>query len=125
MLFRSERVVLMTIQLTDSPRVEPGERVTIEHLGDNFYRIVARYGFMEHPDVPELLSGCELSGSPFNLMETSFFLSRETLVPTRRALLNPIQERVFIGMSHINLGPTAFFNIPPGRVVELGTQIEV
>jgi KUP system potassium uptake protein len=120
-----ERVVLMNIQLTDYPHIGPDERALVENLGNNFYRIVARYGFMERPDVPDLLSRCDLLGLPFRMMETSFFLSRETLVPSQKTLLNPVQERIFIGMSHINLSATAFFNIPPGRVVELGTQIEI
>ncbi|WP_028537303.1 low affinity potassium transporter Kup [Paludibacterium yongneupense] len=119
-----ERVALMTINTEDVPYVDQG-CVTVERLSDSFWRIVARYGFMETPDLNDIMAHCEQAGLTLELMDTSFFLSRETLIPTNNSGLARWRERLFLWMSKNALRATDFFNIPTNRVVELGAQIEL
>jgi len=120
-----ERVVLMTVKTEDVPRVAPEDQLEIEHLRDGFYRVTLRYGFKEEPDIPEALTRCGDRGLGFKLMETSFFLSREKVIPSVKPDMPPWRERLFATLSAIALNATEFFKIPPNRAVELGTQIEV
>jgi KUP system potassium uptake protein len=120
-----ERVVIMTVATEDEPRVPPAERVEIRELGKGFYTVTARYGFMETPNVREVLGRCGAHGLEFEMMQTSFFLGHETLVPARKSSLPLWQEQLFITLTASALSATSYFNIPPGRVVELGVQIEV
>ncbi|MEZ5648035.1 MAG: potassium transporter Kup [Alphaproteobacteria bacterium] len=120
-----ERVILMTIITETVPRVLRKQKVVIHDYGKGFYGVTANFGFMERPNVPHILKLCGAYGLEFEMMKTSFFLSRETLVPSRRNDLSPWQERLFIALSHFALSATRFFGLPPGRVVEMGTQIEV
>ena len=120
-----ERVVVLKVETEDVPRVPNSERVAIEHLGANFHRVVLRYGFMERPDVTAALSFCQLGPPEPTLMDTSFFLSRETLLPSARPDLPRWRERIFIHMANAALDATRFFRLPPHRVVEIGTQVEI
>ncbi len=120
-----ERVVLMTVATEDVPRVSVSRRVEVERLGKGFHTVIARYGFMEYPNVPAALELCRGHGLPIDMMETSFILGRETLIASPRPDMGPLQEQLFIAMSTTALSATTFFGIPPGRVVELGTQIEI
>jgi KUP system potassium uptake protein len=120
-----ERVVLMTVKTEDEPRVADDQRLEVEALGHGFHRVLVRYGFKEEPNIPSVLSACAKRGLGFDLMETSFFLSRETVIPSVKPELSPWRERVFTTLSAIGLDATEFFKIPPNRVVELGTQVEV
>jgi KUP system potassium uptake protein len=120
-----ERVVVLKVETEDVPRVRDSERVAIEHLGANFHRVVLRYGFMERPDVTAALSFCQLGPPEPTLMDTSFFLSRETLLPSARPDLPRWRERIFIQMANAALDATRFFRLPPDRVVEIGTQVEI
>jgi KUP system potassium uptake protein len=120
-----ERIVILKVETAEAPRVPSDERLTVEHLADNFYRIIVRYGFMEQPDIPLALRQCQLHGLAFNLMDTSFFLSRETIIPSIRPDLTPWREQIFIALSHLALSATEFFRLPPDRVVELGSQVEM
>jgi len=97
----------------------------VEDLGGNFYRVVAHYGFKEDPDVPRALNQCHVCGHEMNLLETSFFLSRETLIPTKMPGMVPWRERLFIWMARSAQNAMAFFRLPSNRVIELGTQVEI
>ena len=95
-------------------------------LGHDFYRVIVHYGFKDEPDLPEALAtACRNGGMEFNMMETSFFLSRQTLVPTPAPGMALWRERLFATMSRNAASATAFFKIPTNRVVELGTRIEL
>ncbi|MSP82909.1 MAG: potassium transporter Kup [Alphaproteobacteria bacterium] len=120
-----ERVVLMTVQTLDVPRVPPDQRLEVERLGKGFHSVVARFGFMESPNVPGVLELCRRHGLPVDVSDASFFLGRESLIPSAHPDLPRWQERLFIMLSSFAVGATAYFRIPPGRVVELGTQIEI
>ncbi|MBN9527359.1 MAG: potassium transporter Kup [Alphaproteobacteria bacterium] len=119
------RVVFMTVQTLDVPSVSGPERIDIETLAENVYRIAIRYGFKEEPDIPEAMRQCASRGLTFNMMETSFFLGRETIIPTRRPDISMWREKLYIAMTRQAVSVTEFFRIPTNRVVELGTQIEL
>jgi KUP system potassium uptake protein len=120
-----ERVVVLKVATEDIPRVLDSERLSIEHLGANFHRVVVRYGFMEPPDVTSAMSLCQLGPPEPTLMDTSFFLSRETFLPSARPELPRWREQIFIHLSNAALDATRFFRVPPDRVVEIGTQVEI
>ena len=120
-----ERVVLLTIVSRDIPRVEAVERVTIDDRGSQFWSVRADFGFAEDPDVPELLEACGKHGFEFDMMDTSFFVSRETLIATVAPGMAFWRERLFVSMSRNAVKATDFFRIPTNRVVELGTQVEL
>jgi KUP system potassium uptake protein len=120
-----ERVVVLTVRVRDLPSVAEAQRVTVEKLGKGFYRVLVAYGFMDEPDVPRALALCRAHGLPVVPEQVSYFLSRETLVPSPRSGLNPVEERVFMLLSAGNLPATAYFRIPPDQVVELGIQVEI
>jgi KUP system potassium uptake protein len=120
-----ERVIFLTILSTEIPFVPPDERVYVEDLGSGIFRVVARLGFMQTPDIPSILSLAKSWGLEFDLMRTTFFLGRETLIPSRRPGMAIWRERLFAFMSRNAQNATAFFNIPVNRVVELGAQIEL
>ena len=84
-----------------------------------------RYGFVDEPDVPKALDLCRARGLPVDLMLTSFFLPRETLIPAHGQGLDPVAERLFMALAAGGLPATAYFRIPPDRVVEVGTQVEI
>src|SRR5262249_51368055 len=120
-----ERVVLLTIVSRDIPRVEAPERVFIEDLSSQFWQVRADFGFAEDPDVPELLEACSRRGLEFDMMETSFFVSRETLIATVSPGMALWREKLFVSMSRNAAKASDFFRIPTNRVVELGTQVEL
>jgi KUP system potassium uptake protein len=120
-----ERVVLLTVVTRDIPWVPEAERVKVESLGDNFYRITVFYGFKDDPNIPLALEQCKPFGLEFNMLETSFFFSRETLIPTKLPGMALWREKLFASMSRNAGSAMAYFKIPTNRVVELGTQIEL
>jgi KUP system potassium uptake protein len=120
-----ERTVLTTVMTVETPYVPDGERITLTDLGSGFYRLVIRYGFMETPDVPEALAACKAYGLKFDLMKTSFFLSRETIVPSLYPGMARWRELLFAYMALNATTAMKFFKIPTERVVELGTQLEI
>ncbi len=120
-----ERIVVLKVETEDVPRVPASERLEIEHLGANFHRVVVRYGFMEQPDVAAVLTSCQLGPPEPTLMDTSFFLSRETFLPSARPELGRWGEQVFIHMANAALDATRYFRLPPDRVVEVGSQVEI
>jgi KUP system potassium uptake protein len=120
-----ERVMLLTVITEDVPHVPDIDHVEVQPMGNNFYRIIMRYGFKDEPDIPNTLEQCKEYGLEFNMMETSFFLSRETLIPTVAPGMALWREKLFVSMARNAGSATAYFKIPTNRVVELGTQIEL
>jgi KUP system potassium uptake protein len=120
-----ERNVLLTIVTAETPRVAEDERVLIETIAPEFKRVTLRYGFMESPNVPKTLAQCRRLGLKFDIMSTSFFLGRRSLVPDERSGMPPWQDNLFIFLMRNAASPVDFFKIPPGRVVELGAQVTV
>jgi KUP system potassium uptake protein len=120
-----ERVVLLTVTNEDVPHVPAEERVAVEPLEENFYRLLLRYGFKDEPDIPAALEACSALGIEFRLMETSFFFSRETLISTKVPGMAQWREKLFISMARNASGAMTFFRIPTNRVVELGSQVEL
>jgi KUP system potassium uptake protein len=107
------------------PRVSDDYRLAVEHLEGNFHRVLLRYGFMEEPDVPRALARYRFVGQEPGFADASFFLSREILIPSVRPDLSPWRERIFILLSSLALPATEFFHLPPDRVIEVGTQVEI
>jgi KUP system potassium uptake protein len=120
-----ERVVFLTIVTRDIPYVAQAERSRVAPLGCQFFRVTAQYGFKDEPDVPELLEECGRSGFACDMMETSFFVSRETLIATVTPGMALWREKLFVSMSKNATKASDFFHIPTNRVVELGTQVEL
>jgi KUP system potassium uptake protein len=120
-----ERVVFMTVVFEDIPRVSAKDRVEIQGLAEGFYSITVRYGFFQEPDLPKVLRLCKAFGLEFDVMQTSFFLGRETLIPSIHPEMAEWREKLFVVMSRNSVSATDFFRIPAGRVVELGTQVQL
>ena len=120
-----ERVVFLTIVTREFPYVAPTSDIEIKSLGGDFYRMLAYYGFKDEPDVPALLEAAQKEGFAFEMMETSFFVSRETLVSTERPGMARWREKLFSSMSRNAVKASDFFRVPANRVVELGTQVEL
>jgi KUP system potassium uptake protein len=117
--------VIVTVETAETPRVREADRIRIEPVGGDFKRLILRYGFMESPNLPKTLAHCRKMGLKFDIMSTSFFLGRRTIVPDAVSGMPLWQDRIFIFLMKNAANPTDFFKIPPGRVVELGTQITV
>jgi len=120
-----ERIIMLQVDTMDVPRVADASRVEVERLGKGFHTVIARYGFTEQPDVPEALRACRPHGIAYDEMETSFFLGRETLVPTQHSKLGKWRRDWFISLSHSASATKTFFRIPPNRAIELGNQIQI
>jgi KUP system potassium uptake protein len=120
-----QRVIFLTVKFLDIPHVPEAERVQVTPLPHNFFQVLVRYGFADDTDIPRALDLCRPFGLECNLMDTSFFLSRETLIPTPKPGMALWRERLFVGMARNAGSITAYFRIPTNRVVELGTQIEL
>jgi len=122
-------VLLVSVKTADVPEVGASDRVRVMPLGQSFWRVVATYGFMQSPNVPQVLEVVDQMGIRCRPMETSYFLGRERLIPTRGRSDEPIRlarwrKVVFAIMARNARSATEFFGIPSNRVVELGTQIE-
>ena len=120
-----ERNVMLTAETVESPFADADERAEVEPLGDEFYKLTLRFGFAEDPDVPRALQAVKQCGAPFDLMDTTFFLSRESIVATDRPGMALWRDRLFAFMSRNAIPATAFFKIPGNRLIELGTQVEI
>ncbi len=120
-----ERVFLVTVQTTNSPHVLELDRMYLHKMRKGFSRLIIRYGFMEDPDIPRALERCKRFGESFDLMDTTFYLSRETIVPALKRNMSPLRARLFALMSKNATSATEFFKIPTDRVVELGTQLMI
>ncbi|WP_457089214.1 potassium transporter Kup [Microvirga sp. P5_D2] len=120
-----EKNVILTVRSEDIPRVEDEDRVAIEHVGDTFWRIRLSYGYMETPNIPRGLAILRKQGFKVDIMATSFFLSRRSIRPASHSGMPLWQDKVFIGLAKSASDATDFFQIPTGRVVEVGTQVTV
>jgi KUP system potassium uptake protein len=120
-----ERVILLSIEGEDVPQVPPEERVELNDFGEGLFQVIGHFGFMETPDVPRLLELLETRGLRARPRETSFYLGRETLLPTGTSRLPRWRKKLFILMARNAQSATGFFNLPPNRVLELGAQIQV
>lgn len=120
-----ERIVLLTISTADIPTIPDCERIAIDQMDQGFFHVTARYGFMETPNVPQILSLCKLKNLDIDQHSASFFIGRETLIPSNKPDLNPLQEKIFLIMFRNASSPIQFFKVPPERVVELGVQFEI
>jgi KUP system potassium uptake protein len=120
-----ERIVLLTISILDRPFVADEERIHYEDLGAGFYRIILRYGFMQDTDVPMALERITTCGPPFRMIETSFFLARQTLLTSENPGMAPWREKLFAWMLRNAESAMQFFHLPANRVVELGSQVEI
>ena len=123
MLFRSN--VILTIITADTPRVSEDERVAITKISPLFSRVALKFGYMESPNVPKALAIARKQGWQFDIMSTSFFLSRRALKPAAHSGMPRWQDRLFIALAKSASDATDFFQIPTGRVVEVGTQVTV
>ncbi|HVH33641.1 MAG TPA: potassium transporter Kup [Tahibacter sp.] len=120
-----EQNVVLTVEWLETPTAEPEERIELVSLGHDFHQLTLRYGFAEDPDVPDMLAKCEKVGLVFDMMDTTFFLSRESIVATDRPGMPLWRDRLFAFMQRNALPATAFFQIPGNRLIELGTQVEI
>lgn len=120
-----ERVVFLTVVVQETPRVDDESRITVQDIGQGFWRVKASFGFMEEPNVPDILRRCAEFGLKLREAETSFFLSRETIIPSRRSGMARWRENLFAVMARNSQSATSFFQLPANRVVELGMQVEI
>lgn len=120
-----ERNIILTVLTAQTPRVRDEERIRIEPVNDDFKKLTVSYGFMESPNIPKALTLCRQQGLKFDIMATSFFLGRRSVVPSASSGMPLWQDKLFIFLMRNAANPTDFFRIPPGRVVELGAQVTV
>lgn len=120
-----EHNVILTVKTTDTPRVPEEDRVTISQSSPKFSRVTLRYGYMETPNIPKALAIARKLGWTFDIMSTSFFLSRRAIKPAAQSGMPLWQDRLFIGLAKSSSDASDFFQIPTGRVVEIGTQVTV
>nr|WP_302056324.1 potassium transporter Kup [Pseudomonas sp. SBB6] len=120
-----ERVVLLTVVSQDRPRVPAAQRFEVQGFGEGFYRVNLNFGFIEEPDVPAALQLCHLDELDFSPMATTYFLSRETVIPTKRIGMARWREALFAFLLKNANSNLKYFNLPLNRVIELGTQVEM
>jgi KUP system potassium uptake protein len=120
-----ERVILLRVDVTDEPFVPDEKRLTVEKLGKGFYTVEAHFGFFQTPDVPRALQMARAYGLAIDLETTTFFIRHETLVPARRSSMPRWRTQLFIKLHASALEAAQFYRLPPGRVVELGSQTEI
>jgi len=120
-----ERNVLLSVETLETPFAGASERIEIRDLGHSFHAVRLRFGFMEDPDVPAALVACAKQGFAFDMMDTTFFLSRETVVATKRPGMAHWRDTLFTFLARNAMPATAYFHIPGNRLVELGTQVEI
>jgi len=120
-----ERVVLLSVVTREQPRVPPGKRLHLSQLGEGIVRLVADVGFLEKPNIVQILREAASLGIAYDPEDTTFFLSREELIAGQRSDLPPLRRRAFMQMSRNSQVATEYFGVPSGRVVEIGTRVEV
>ncbi|MES2492269.1 MAG: potassium transporter Kup [Pseudomonadota bacterium] len=120
-----ERVVVLNVSIQDVPVVDDDERVVVKQFGEGFYKISLRFGFLEETDVPAALARVDICGAPFEMMKTSFFLSRQTLIAASKPGMAIWREKLFAWMLRNAASAMEFFRLPSNRVVELGSQVEI
>ena len=120
-----ERVIVLTVSIQDVPFVVEERRSSCQDLGQGFYRVALNYGFLEETDVPTALKSVNMCGEPFDMMKTSFFLSRQTLIASSKPGMAIWREKLFAWMLRNAASAMSFFRLPSNRVVELGSQVEI
>ncbi len=120
-----KQVIILTVTTAQKPHVAPDERVSVEPLGHDLFNVRLQYGFMEDPDVPAALLQAREQGLPIDLNDLTYFLGRETIIVTRKEGMAIWREKLFVLMARNAVRATAFFRLPPERVVELGVQVEL
>jgi KUP system potassium uptake protein len=120
-----DRVVIMTVEIQDVPFVDESERYHLTDLGDGFWRMILHYGFMQETNVPLALLAIDDCGGKFDMMQTSFFLSRQTLLPSEKPAMAMWREKLFSWMLRNAATAMEFFRLPTNRVVELGSQVRI
>jgi KUP system potassium uptake protein len=120
-----EHVIVLAVTTAQKPHVAPADRVSIEALGHDLFNVRVQYGFMEDPDVPDALAQAQAQGLTVDTDDVTFFLGRETIIVTRRKGMAIWREKLFVLMARNAVRATAFFRLPPERVVELGVQVEM
>ncbi|MES2161339.1 MAG: potassium transporter Kup [Pseudomonadota bacterium] len=120
-----ERVVFFTVHVVEEPFVPAAEQVKVTDLGHQCYQVNVHYGFKDEPDIPKALAQCDCLGLPFEMMETSFFIARQTVISTPGAGMSTWREHLFVTMSRNARGAADYYQIPTNRVIELGTQVEI
>ncbi|MFQ3666800.1 MAG: KUP/HAK/KT family potassium transporter, partial [Sphingomonadaceae bacterium] len=120
-----ERIIILTVVIDEVPYVDEEDRIEVVDLGENFFRMILRYGFMQQPDVPATLKLVETCGPEIRMMDTSFFLARQTLLPSERPEMALWREKIFAWMLRNAESAMEFFKLPTNRVVELGSQVEI
>lgn len=120
-----ERVIILTVVTERVPHVPPADRLRVTDYSQGFYRLSVHHGFVEEVDLPELLHGCTACGGPLASAHISYFLSRQTLLPSKRPGMAIWREKLFAWMVRNAESPMTFFRLPTNRVVELGSQLEI
>ncbi|WP_304192393.1 potassium transporter Kup [Phenylobacterium aquaticum] len=120
-----QKNLIVSVRTADVPRVSDFERASVEKISEDFTRVSLTYGFMETPNVPKTLAGLRKHGIVFDIMSTSFFVGRRTVVRGANSKLPKLLNDLFIWLTRNAANPTDFFHIPPGRVVEMGAQITI
>ncbi|MES2018798.1 MAG: potassium transporter Kup [Pseudomonadota bacterium] len=120
-----ERVVFLTVHMTEEPWVPEAEQAKVVHLGHNCFQVNVLYGFKDEPDIPKVLRSCAAQDLAFEMMETSFFIARQTVISTPGAGMSPWREHLYVAMSRNARGAADYYQIPTNRVIELGTQVEI
>jgi KUP system potassium uptake protein len=120
-----ERVVLLTVVTREQPRIPAAKRLTVTPVCEGIVRVIAQVGFMEKPNIGEILRDAEALGVPYEPEETTYFLSREELLPGRRSDLPPLRRRAFMQMARSAQVIADYYGLPPGRVIEIGTRLEI
>jgi KUP system potassium uptake protein len=117
--------VLLTVETFEEPKAEEGERVAFKRLGAGLYRLIIRFGYMEHHDLPAILTRVRISRKSLDPMMTTYYLGKESLVPARVPLLPKFWRAIFIFLVRNARDASSYFNLPVNRVVELGMQMEI
>jgi KUP system potassium uptake protein len=120
-----ERVLLLTVVTREQPRIPKQKRLTVTPVGEGIVRLVAQVGFMETPDIVEILRDAEDHGITYDPESTTFFLSREELLPGQRSDLTPLRRKAFMQMARNAQVIADYYGLPPSRVVEIGTRLEI
>jgi KUP system potassium uptake protein len=118
-------VILLSVVAETEPYVDPAERVRTVHFGANIHQVTLRHGFMEEADVPAWIDGLKIGDEPVEVANTTFFLGRETVIPTEITSMAPWRERLFAVMLRTAASASRFFRLPANQVVEVGSQVEI
>ena len=120
-----QKNVLLTVISSNVPRIDDADRIRIEPINDSFTRVFMTFGYMETPNVPKALGLCRKQGWKYDIMSTSFFLSRRSIKPANDRIFSRLQDKLFIKLAINAADATEYFHIPTGRVVEIGTQMTI